>query len=197
MMNDPLVSGLITIVVILVAGYFAKLDMADITGLARRAAINATPPLAQELGYELIPARTPDKQGGLKKDFGRYEIKVEGNASRIQVDFKKDMGLVLSTLANNDFGLGKTDPIEFSNSELNKFFKLRGAKAQLQQKQQAIEAALAPLQQQFANRKLKFLYLKDEYLRITFAYRHYLPADTLKSALPAVEQAANALVALK
>lgn len=197
MMDHPVVSGLMGLALFAVIGYFAKLDLADMTGLAKKSAKKNMQPLANELGYELIAPRTPDQQGGLAKKASGYRIRVDADKSRIQIEFNKNLRMRLSSLTKNDFDNAGLKHLEFSEGALNGFFPLRAAAEKMQARSADLETALIPLVDRFDSRKVAFLYVKDEYLRVGFNYRNYLPTDYLKELLPVLEQAAKQLVALK
>ena len=187
--------GLFTIVLLLVIGYLIRIDMADITGIARAKARSAMPALAQQLGYQLIEPRTEQKQGGLEKNFGRYQISVNGDMSRIQVAFSKSTGLRISSLEKNDFSSGELQQLQFANSSLQRFFKLRSARAN--HDSAVLDESLAPLAEQFDSRAIKYVYIKDEYLRIGFQYRGYLPASAIRDSLPVLEGVAAKIAAIR
>ena len=194
-MTTGLTGGLFTIVLLVIIGYFIRIDLADVTGMARENARKKMPSLADQLGYQIIASRTAQKQGGLEKNFGRYAVRVDGDKSRIQVEFKKSTGLRLSTLSQNDFDLGKLSPLSFANPELKRFFKMSGARDGLNR--DALESALLPLVAGFDNRTLRYLYVKDEYLRVGFQHRGYIPASKIQESLSVLEQVAEKLVAVK
>lgn len=197
MLDHPLISGLITLAFLLVIGYITKLDMADITGLAKKAAKKGMQGVATQLDYQLIAPRTPDQQGGLQKTVQGIEIRVDADKSRIQIEFKRPLGMRLSSLSQNDFDLGGLQAVNFSLAALNDFFPLRALQPALHKQQNTVELLLLPLVEAFDNRQTKHLYIKDEYLRLAFAHRNYLPPELLIKALPILENAAKELAAMK
>ena len=193
-MTETITAGLFTIALLVVVGYFIRLDMADITGLARKAARDAMAPLAQSLNYERIPPRTPQQQGELEKQYPGFSVRVDGDLSRIQVEFGRNTGLRLSSLNQNDFDQGRLAPVQFTEARLNRFFPLRAADERWQQDMESLQNLLLPLAEEFNSRGVKFLYLRDEYLRIGFHHRNYLPVSVIESAVPVLETFARELV---
>ena len=61
-MNHPFASVIVTAVILVLFGYFNKLDMADLTGFARSNAKEGMLSLADQLGYEYVAARTDAQQ---------------------------------------------------------------------------------------------------------------------------------------
>lgn len=189
--------GVVTIVFFIGLAYVIKLDMADMTGLSRKAAAQKMKPLAETLGYSLIAARTPHQQGGIEKSFGSFSIMVSGDRSRIEVEFKRPLGLLLSSLKKNDFSHGEFQPLQFTNKHLNGFFHLKASKSMPNSVKDQLEQALLPLSEKFDNRKVEYLYIKDEYLRLGFAHRNYLPVSVIEEAVPILEDVAGALLAVQ
>lgn len=187
-------TGLLTIALLFIVGYVIRLDMSDMTGWARKSARAGMEELAAALNYQRIAPRTDLKQGGLEKQFPGFRIHVDGDMSRIQVEFSRNTGLRLSSLQQNDFDIGELTVLAFGNTRLNAFFSLRAGSAHWQQQSEALEALLLPLTDQFRGRAVKYLYLKDEYLRVGFYHRNYLPLDLIKASLPVLESFAEQLV---
>lgn len=196
-MTESITTGLFTIALIVVVGYFIRLDMSDITGMARKAARQGMGPLAESLKYQRIEPRTAQQQGGLEKQYSGFQIRVDGDLSRIQVEFRKNTGLRLSSLSQNDFDEGKLAAVQFSDQGLNRFFPLRAAGDRWQQQLTALESLLQPLTKQFDARGVKFVYIRDEYLRIGFHHRNYLPVSVIENAIPVLETFAREFVKLQ
>lgn len=193
-MTESVVTGLLTMALIVVVGYCIRLDMSDITGMARKAARSGMAELTTTLGYQQILPRTDQKQGGLEKQFPGFRIQVEGDMSRIQVEFNKSTALRFSSLRQNDFDGGDWAVLNFTAASLNAFFPLRCGTERWQQNAAALEALLLPLAQHFDVRAVKYLYIKDEYLRIGFYHRNYLPLNVIKESLPVLETFAKQFV---
>ena len=186
-MTEAITTGILTLAVLAVVGYLIRLDMADMTGLARKAASEKMQALASELNYQRIAPRTSLKQGGLEKRFPGFTLEVDADKSRMQLAFDRNSGLRLSSLDKNDFDEGGLQPLNFPGSRVNDFFPLRAAAARWQDQEQSLESLLQPLVEQFDTRAVKYLYMKDEYLRIGFHYRHYLPVNVIRESVPALQ----------
>ncbi|MDX1692256.1 MAG: hypothetical protein R3208_00750 [Ketobacteraceae bacterium] len=196
-MTEIITTGILALAVGLAVGYFIRLDMADVTGLSRKAAKDGMKALADELNYELEAPRTPQQQGGLKKDLPGFSITVDTLLSRIQVTFDETTDLRLSSLSKNHIGADDLAPLDFSSSRLNRFFPLRAAGTSWNENRDELEALLLPLVEAFDSRQVDYLYVKDQYLRIGFYHRNYLPLSVLHGALPVLETFGKGLVNLQ
>ena len=197
MMNHPVVSVAVTLAILFAFGYYLKLDMADMTGLARGHAKQGMSALADQLGYSLLDVEAESKQRGLEKNFGRYKIEVDCDGSQIEVDFNKELGLFLFSMPDRVFDQNKFQGVSFSQEKLNKLFRVRAVSNRKAEKIAAIESALFPLGEQFLSRKVKYIYIENEYLRIGFEHNNYLPVSLIENAIPVVEQVAKQLVQVK
>ncbi|MCG8671483.1 MAG: hypothetical protein MI867_18910 [Pseudomonadales bacterium] len=196
-MNHPFMSVLVTAVILILFGYFNKLDMADLTGFARTNAKEGMLPLADKLGYEYVAARAETQQAGLKKRFGRYIVEVNPEASQIEVEFSRPLGIHLSSLPDSDFDAERFVAVEFTQKSLNDLFKVRALHEKGAITEASLETVIVSLADKFLSRKVKYIYLENEYLRVGYEYRNYLPVSVIEDALPTIEQTAEGLLALK
>ncbi|PIE41155.1 MAG: hypothetical protein CSA49_04805 [Gammaproteobacteria bacterium] len=188
---------IITLIIVAAVAYYLKLDLADVTSRAGETAAKNTKALANQLGYTITSPRSASRQDAMTKQYKGYQITIDGDHSQIEIDFQRSLGLRLFS-SENQFGeVPKLHVFNFSNSKLDKFFVYKVANKKMLNQQKALQEALLPLIDHFDNRRLKYLYIKDEYLRIGFAYRNYLPIDFIRQSLPPVEQAAEALKAIQ
>lgn len=194
---EHLGEGLVTLIILVAVGYYLKLDMADMTGMCRERAAKNTHRIAEELGFAITSKRSSKRQDVMEKRYGQFQIMVDGDHARIEVDFNRPLGFKVSSLSNDDMDAGKLQAFKFSNRTLNRFFVLKVASQKTLENLPNIEQALLPLVEQFQGRSLKYLYIEEEYLRIGFSYRSYLPEKVIKQSLPVVEKTAQALSALR
>ncbi len=189
----------IVVVIIVVTFYYVyiKIDLADVTGLARKSVAKHNRAFAKELGYKIVSQRAYGNQEAMSKKYNGYDITVDGFNSQIEVDFHSSFGMRLFSTKNQLGDQEKLSAFKFNNSKLNRFFVYKVATEKAKNNMEAIESVLLPLIKSLDNRRLKYLYIKDEYLRIGFAYRNYLPLKFIRNTLPIVQKAAEELKAIK
>jgi len=198
-MNENLIGAIAIIVGFLFLFYINKWDLVDMTGLAKKSAVNGMPSLAESMSMTLEPGRTDIRQGELVRKTKQYELTILPDLNRISVSFNQQLGIYL---------LDKKDPrkanrpknlngVDFAAPSLNKIFLEHLATNERSAKRLTdnpdVEQALLAFFDSWGGRKLSSFSLRDDTLHVVFEYRGYLPLSLIQDATPLIVNFADAI----
>ncbi len=198
-MNETLIGVVAIAVAFLFLFYVNKWDLVDMTGLAKKRAIQGMPLLAKSLSMKFKSGDTKLHQGELSLKTKQYKLTIFPDHNRISVHFNQPLGIYLLSGKDprNSDRPKDLKEISFSASPLNTFFleHLATNKAEKENRfnNPDVELALTQFIDTWAGRKFSSFALRNDILHITFAYSDYLPLALMETATPQVIALANAL----
>ena len=198
-MNENVIGAIAIIVCFLFLFYVNKWDLVDMTGLAKKSAVQGMPSLAESMSMTLEPGRTEIRQGELFRKTKHYELTVLPDLNRISVTFNQQLGIYL---------LDKKDPrkanrpknlntVDFTALALNKTFLEHLAtnekSAERLTANPDVEQSLITFFDSWGGRKLSSFSLRNDTLHVVFEYRGYLPLSLIQNATPLIINFADAI----
>lgn len=198
-MNENVIGTIAIIVGLLFLFYINKWDLVDMTGLAKKGAIEGMPSLAESMSMTLEPGRTDMRQGELVRRTKHYELTILPDLNRISVSFNQQLGIYLldkkdPRKANRPKDL---DTVNFSTPSLNKIFLEHLATNEMSAKRLTanpdVEQTLLAFFDRWDGRKLSSFSLRGDTLHVVFEYRGYLPLSLIQNATPLIVNFADAI----
>ncbi len=198
-MNENLIGTAAIIVGFLFLFYINKWDLVDMTGIAKKSAVNGMPSLAETMSMTLEPGRTDLRQGELFRKTKYYELTVLPDLSRISVSFNQQLGIYLLDKkdlrkANRPKNLQSVD---FTTPSLNTIFLEHLATNEKSAKRLTanpdVEQSLVLFFDTWGGRKLSSFSLRNDTLHVVFEYRGYLPLSLIQEATPLIANFADAI----
>jgi len=198
-MNGNVIGAIAIIVGFLFLFYVNKWDLVDMTGLAKKSAVQGMPSLAESMSMTLEPGRTDIRQGELFRKTKHYELTVLPDLNRISVTFNQQLGIYL---------LDKKDPrkanrpknlntVDFAAPTLNKVFLEHLAtnekSAERLTANPDVEQSLIAFFDSWGGRKLSSFSLRNDTLHVVFEYRGYLPLSLIQNATPLIVNFVDAI----